>query len=292
MRPPKINREIIDIFRNLVKEENLPLANTDEDMVTMLNEELFVEHRISYRTFQRYKARAIKELHIPDADPLYLDLVNILQMGYVRLRQQLLTAILKDHIGGKRYMWVMERKFREWNIRAVKPVAEEIEDNLAEPIADRTEHYPTITGTYHDVNHTERPKDISPAHFAVYQGYVIPNPHYEGPEDDTTRAIKEMAELRAQNNLSREELVKIMAPVWEESEKRRIEEKEKEAAIAAEEAKAPPAGHGRMTWAKKLGPQKSRERLLNKIKNHNPALQEEGIGEHQCITYSIDGVVM
>lgn len=292
MRPPKINREIIDIFRNLVKEENLLLACTDEDMVTMLNEELFVEHRISYRTFQRYKARALKEQSIPDADPLYLDLVNILKIGYSRLRQQLLTAILKDPISGKRYMWVLERKFREWNIRALPPVPAVIEDNLAEPIADRTEHYPTITGTYYDLDHTERPKDISPAHHAVYQGYVIPNPDYEGPEDDTTRAIKEMVELRSRSELSREELVIVMTPVWEETKKRSQDAREKAEAIAAEEAKAPPASHGRMTWAKKMAPKKHRDRLLKNIKNHSGVLDEHHIDENLCITYATDGYTM
>ncbi|CAN5400121.1 hypothetical protein BH09BAC1_BH09BAC1_02780 [soil metagenome] len=292
MRPPKINREIIDIFRNLVKEENLLLACTDEDMVAMLNEELFVEHRINYRTFQRYKARAIKEQNIPDADPLYLDLINILRMGYVRLRQQLLTAILKDHITAKRYMWVLERKFREWNIRAIPPVVVEEEQNEEEPILERTDQYPTITGNYYDLHHTERPKDISPVHHAVYQGYVIPNPNYEGPEDDTTRAIKRMTDMLAQDQLSREELEKVMGPVWAESEKRRQEEREREAAQAAEEAKAPPAGHGRMTWAKKLAPKPSRERLLNKIKNHRNIFHDDGTDENAWVPYEVDGVQM
>ncbi|CAN5265090.1 hypothetical protein BH09BAC1_BH09BAC1_17620 [soil metagenome] len=268
-RPPKINREIIDIFRGLGKEENLLLACTDEDMVTMLNDQLFVEHRITYRTFQRYKARAIKELAIPNADPLYIDLINILRMGYVRLRQQLLGAIIKDHLGSKRYMWIMERKFREWNLRAVPPVAEEIPaEELEGPIEDHGDQYPTITGDYYDLNKDERPKDISPVHFALYQGYVLLNPNYDGPEDDNTRAIKEMADMMKQDELPEEEQLALRRKSGAEYNKRMEEKRQQEAAIAAEEAKAPPAGPNRRRHGDKLDAEKARERLLNKIKNH------------------------
>lgn len=168
------------------------LACTDEDLVIMLNEKLFVEHRISYRTFQRYKRRALKSMEIPDADPLYCDLFFILRQAYVNLRQQMLHAIQEDRIGSRRYMWILERKFREWNLR-YNPIDDPIEeDDETGPIIEETYRYPTLLGDYCDINNDERPKDIMPVHYAVFNKYVVPNPDYDGDEDDNTREIKRM----------------------------------------------------------------------------------------------------
>lgn len=190
-RNTKINLEIIDIFQKMVKEENMLLACTDEDLVIMLNERLFVEHRISYRTFQRYKCRAIKNAHIPDADPLYCDLFFILRQAYVELRRQMLKAMQADTYSARRYTWIMERKFREWNLKWNAPL-DEVEDDEEGPIIEDEVHYPTLVGKYHDINNTERPKDIMPVHYAVFNRYVLPNPDYDGEEDDNTREIQRM----------------------------------------------------------------------------------------------------
>ena len=149
------------------------LACTDEDLVIMLNEKLFVEHRISYRTFQRYKRRAMKSAAIPDADPLYLDLFFILKQAYVELRRQMLKAMQADSYRARRYTWIMERKFREWNLKWNAPV-EEVDDDDEGPIIEEEVHYPTLVGKYHDINNTERPKDIMPVHYAVFNRYVLP----------------------------------------------------------------------------------------------------------------------
>lgn len=191
-RNTKINLEIIDIFRKMVAEENMLLACTDEDLVIMLNERLFVEHRISYRTFQRYKRRALKNTQIPDADPLYLDLFFILRRAYVELRIQMLKAMQADSYSARRYAWIMERKFKEWNLKWNAP-EEEIDDDEG-PIVEEETHYPTLVGKYHDINNTERPKDIMPVHYAVFNKYVVPNPDYDGDEDDNTREINRMWE--------------------------------------------------------------------------------------------------
>lgn len=250
------------------------LACTDEDLVMMLNEELFVEHRISYRTFQRYKSRAAKQLAIPDADPLYLDLLTIIRKAYVRLRQQLIGAILKDKGGARRYMWVLERKFKEWNLRWVPPTEEYAEDP-EEPIMEEGEtRYPTMDGQYYNLNHPERPKDIAPVHHAVYQGYVVPNPDYDGEEDDNTRAIKEMWELRHEELVPPDELARRKQQWRDEHEQKRAEQKAREAAIAAEEAQLPPAGPS-MPSGRKIDIDKARRRLLNKIKNRNTHFHDE-----------------
>jgi hypothetical protein len=227
-RTPKINQEILDIFKNLLKEQNLLLACTDEDMVMMLNDNLFVEHRISYRTFQRYKRRAIREENIPDADPLYIDLLHMLRKAYVKLRQQLLTAIIDDHVGAKRFMWILERKFKEWNLRwsapAEKQVAEEAEDNTDEPIKENEDRYPTLIGSYCDKDNPERPKDIMPVHYAVFNKYVIPNPEYDGDEDDNTREIKRMWDFLQKMNAEAAEEERTREQRILENQQRRAEQ--------------------------------------------------------------------
>jgi hypothetical protein len=289
-RPPKINREILDIFRNLVKEENLLLACSDEDMVMMLNEELFVEHRISYRTFQRYKSRALRQMAIPDADPLYIDLFTILRTGYVRLRQQLLGAIIKDNIGAKRYMWILERKFKEWNIRWVAPEVE-LNENPEEPIADDVDCYPTLTGHYYDLNLDEQPKDISPAHHAIFQGYVLPNPNYQGDEDDTTRAIKAMCAFMDEYNMPEEEHRKLMAERGAATEKRYAEMRQKEAELAEEEAKQPSASPHLMRKNNKAQADKARAQRLAKIKTGGGQLYVEATEDNDYAVFGGEGLV-
>ncbi len=273
-RPPKINREILQIFRNLVKEENLLLACTDEDMVMMLNEELFVEHRISYRTFQRYKSRALRQMPIPDADPLYIDLFTILRTGYVRLRQQLLGAVIKDHIGCKRYMWILERKFKEWNLRWTPPEVE-LTENPEEAIVEDTDNYPTLTGTYYNLDLDVRPKDIAPVDNAIFQGYVVPNPDYQGEENDTTRAIKAMCEFMEENKLPEEEHFKLLAQRGAETKKRLAAKRQQEAELAAQEAKLPPASPHPIRSKEQRMLSNPRRGLFTKIKTSAGQLYEE-----------------
>ena len=72
-----------------------------------------------------------------------------------------------------------------------------------------------------------------------------------------------------------------MGPIGAENKKRREEELERQAAIAAEEAKAPPASHGRMTWAKKLRLERKRDQLLEQIKSPNSAIIDRSIDENE-----------
>lgn len=274
-RNHKICHEILEIFQKLIAEENLLLACTDEDLVHLLNQKLFVEHRISYRTFQRYKRRALREAAIPNADPLYIDLFLLLKSAYVKLRQQLLTAIYKDHGSAKRYMWILERKFKEWNIKWEPKDNLDSDEDMEGPIDEQLELYPTYIGTYHDPEHMERPKDIAPVHHAIYQGYVIPNPEYDGDEDDTTRAIRSMWQSVLEQRMEDERREALMAQRRAERQAKEAEE----AALLAERAQGarPPSLPDKSDYEeeqryKKEG--RAGERLLAKIKSKGKGFHE------------------
>jgi len=146
----------------------------------------------------------MREIAIPNADPLYIDLYWLLKSAYINLRKQLLHSINTNPGGARRQMWVLERKFKEWNIKW-EPPQDNSDNDLEGPIEEELMQYPTYIGTYHDPEHAERPKDISPVNHAVYQGYVIPNPDYEGEEDDTTRAIAGMWQMLQEQRMEEAE---------------------------------------------------------------------------------------
>ena len=89
---------------------------TDEELVDMVNEMLDEEDRISYRTFQRYKAGEIKDDDDVGIIPLFVSSYKrALRSQKANLQMKLATDVPG---GWQRYAWILERKFDEWNLRA------------------------------------------------------------------------------------------------------------------------------------------------------------------------------
>jgi hypothetical protein len=111
-------------------DELIVLACSDRELFALLNDSLPVGERVSYRSFQRYKAHAMacgteledceteEEIATRDGfDPVYRTMYNLFTLALIKQKKALLHRILDEEQGWRRYQWLLERKYREWNLR-------------------------------------------------------------------------------------------------------------------------------------------------------------------------------
>ncbi|CAN5278286.1 hypothetical protein BH10PSE19_BH10PSE19_22340 [soil metagenome] len=152
-------------------------------------------------------------------------------------------------------------------------------------IIEEMERYPTYVGSYNDPHHPERPKDISLVHHGVYQGYVIPNPDYNGDEDDNTHAIKQMWNLLQEQRMEHDAR---MALIEQRRVERQRQEEEKRQQEVAEKAAHPPHYDEESEEKQYKDKNRARERLLAKIKSRGKGFHEEARDEDEYQPYSVD----
>ena len=129
-RPSKLGTHIVSAFREVLSDEMNILACTDRQLFCLLNDQLAAHEKVSYRSFQRYKAHAMtigaemedcetdEELAAYEAfDPVYRTMYNLFTLALINQKKVLLYKILDEEQGWRRYQWMLERKFREWNLR-------------------------------------------------------------------------------------------------------------------------------------------------------------------------------
>lgn len=109
-RPTKINQKVVDTFKEVVDDE--VLYCTDEDLFLLFNEKLAEKDRITYRTFQRWKAGEHKE-----HNELFNEFCRVIKKALVKEKRNLLNQLKKDDKAWQRWAWIIERKFDEWNIK-------------------------------------------------------------------------------------------------------------------------------------------------------------------------------
>ena len=125
MRPTKYRSEAAIMLSEMLLNEDMAQCFTDQQIFLKLNEKLGYDHHICYRTFQRYKAAALlygemEVEHQADFDPIYRDLYN--RILHSQADQKLtLYKMMKNAEGSEwhRLKWIMERKFPDFNLRAV-----------------------------------------------------------------------------------------------------------------------------------------------------------------------------
>jgi hypothetical protein len=143
MRPTKLGTHVIEAFRQVLADDDNVLCGTDDDLFFLLNENLAPEDQISYRSFQRYKALALQYgmddvyLHTDDDSqsdyfsPVYQQLYKLFRHALLRQKKVLMRNMLTDDKCWRRWQWILERKFREWNLRYSNIEAERIQKRSA-----------------------------------------------------------------------------------------------------------------------------------------------------------------
>ena len=109
-RPSKLTENVVEVFEKIVDEK--VLYCTDEELFALLNDELEEKDRVSYRTFQRWKAGELQE-----PNETFDEFRRVIKKALIKEKERLLIELQKDKQAWQRWAWIIERKFDEWNIR-------------------------------------------------------------------------------------------------------------------------------------------------------------------------------
>lgn len=137
MRPTKLKPHLITALREITADPTNMLICTDEELFFLLNDCLRAKDRVSYRTFKRYKQRALEyysgDEELPDdIDPIYEEFYAIIRRATLTMKRNLMRNMMEaDKTDWMRYKWVMERKFPDFRPEKEKP--KETETDLPVP---------------------------------------------------------------------------------------------------------------------------------------------------------------
>ena len=138
MRPTKLTQRVISIFNEVLATDHNSLVCTDEELCILVNDKLNEHERISYRTFQRYKAKAMKmmseaeesqeaeenkeaQAKPDDTTWLYQKLYVLWRKAIIKQKNQLMTLVLDAKQGWQRFKWLLEKKMEEWQPKDDEP---------------------------------------------------------------------------------------------------------------------------------------------------------------------------
>lgn len=152
MRPTKLTPALLQAFRTVVADEWAALAFTEEELVWQANQHLPETDRISYRTYQRYKADVLLNETIDlfetqdvrnntqDDDQntaLVLAMHDTLKGALLAQKKALVRGVCEGLPNWRRYAWLLERKFPDFRLKSLaealakqpKPAPEAAEEN-------------------------------------------------------------------------------------------------------------------------------------------------------------------
>ena len=113
-RPPKIEKfsQAINEVMNRDHSVGYAIIHTDEDLLSMVNDILDPEDRVSERTFRNYKAGELKDQALLDVFlPLYKKALD-------GQKRNLFERLADEPPGAwQKWAWILERKFDEWSLR-------------------------------------------------------------------------------------------------------------------------------------------------------------------------------
>ena len=117
-RPSKMNEQLLEIFKKIVDESILPC--TQEDLFFLLNDKLIKENltTISYSTFRDWKANSdsYAKKHPTEAD-LFFRFSALVYWALIKQKKRLMKELEHEPIQWRKWAWIMERKFQEWNLQ-------------------------------------------------------------------------------------------------------------------------------------------------------------------------------
>ena len=122
-RPPKISKELIEAFKDVIEGDNVILVCTDEEIFYLLNERLDEKDQICYKTFQNYKNGAeTYDANYPELRPLFNEFLRLIKKALINEKINLFRKFKTEPITWQRWAWIIERKFDEWNIKDKKEI--------------------------------------------------------------------------------------------------------------------------------------------------------------------------
>lgn len=135
MRPSKLTEKVLATFSEVLAQDHVMTVCTDEEICLLVNQHLEPEERISYRTFQRYKAKAMSGVDVDEVGEemaeLYSELYRLWRLAVIAQKRMLAESIQMAKTGWQRFKWLLEKKMQEW---AEVPVVESVQTFNGKPV--------------------------------------------------------------------------------------------------------------------------------------------------------------
>jgi hypothetical protein len=110
-RPTKMTPELLTALNEVINDN---IYCTDEELVFLLNERLTEEQRISDETFKAYKNGYRQE-----ENELMTQFVTLIKKALIIEKNALLSELRKGEGNWQSRAWILERKFKEWNLKQI-----------------------------------------------------------------------------------------------------------------------------------------------------------------------------
>jgi len=111
-----INNTIIKALEDVLKEDELYIMCTDEELLLLVNEKLSKKDRISHTSFKRWKASTDDKETTPRNKELYKRIRAVIKKALLIEKTNLLKKLKTKDPQWTRFAWILERKFKEWNL--------------------------------------------------------------------------------------------------------------------------------------------------------------------------------
>jgi hypothetical protein len=113
-RPTKLTQEFLAAAYEVINHEQNALIYTDEDLLFLINEKLSPEARISKSTFEKWKAGKVSD------DVEGQEFLRLMGRALLKQKEAMFKKFQDDGEDAgpwQRTAWIIERKFREWNLQ-------------------------------------------------------------------------------------------------------------------------------------------------------------------------------
>ncbi|QNE38982.1 hypothetical protein F1C16_05145 [Hymenobacter sp. NBH84] len=118
-RPSKLGPEFINAAEVVLNDNNIILF-TDYEVVDEINDKLEPQYRICKSTFEKWKAKAIRD-EFDENDAFGPEFLRLIKKALRNQKRFLTMAIQTDSLW-QRYAWIGERKFNDLNLKHVTQV--------------------------------------------------------------------------------------------------------------------------------------------------------------------------
>lgn len=136
-RPTKLTEHLIEVFEQVVNE--YVLACTDEDIFIVLNDRLKPKERICYTTFKVWKSKQNQSIIGEDSE-IFEKFLSVIKKALLLEKKNCLKKLEEGKSGEwQKYAWIIERKFKEWNLRQITEADVVLTDKKSTPLTKEQE---------------------------------------------------------------------------------------------------------------------------------------------------------
>lgn len=107
---------------------------TDEELIDAVNDRLEEDQKITYRTFQNWKAEAQNRTF---TDELGARFFRLIKKALREQKKELFAKFRNEKTHWQKWAWIIERKFDEWNIK--QKVEHDMTDQVKEKLRKHDE---------------------------------------------------------------------------------------------------------------------------------------------------------